>query len=144
MFSFGRSSSERLATCHPDLQKIFNEVILYRDCSILCGHRSKIAQMEAFESGKSKVKWPNSKHNSSPSMAVDVAPYPIDWNDLGRFIEFKGYVFAIADRLYSEGFIDHKLRSGGDWDMDLSTTDNTFNDLPHFELITPDGGQDTP
>lgn len=28
-----------------------------------------------------------------------------------------------------------KIRWGGDWDLDTDLKDNTFDDLPHFELI---------
>ena len=43
------------------------------------------------------MQYPNSKHNKLPSKAVDVAPYPIDWNDPDRFYHFAGYVRGIAE-----------------------------------------------
>jgi hypothetical protein len=129
MPKFGNSSATRLATCHPDLQKLFNEVIKNYDCTILQGHRSKEEQDEFFRTGRSKVQYPNSKHNSSPSMAVDVVPYPIDWNDWNRFYHFAGYVKGVADSL------GIRIRSGIDWDGDNDFNDNTFNDAPHFELL---------
>ena len=130
MYSFGKRSRENLAQCHPDLQRLFNEVIKYRDCSVICGHRSEIEQSSAYLKGLSKLRFPQSKHNTSPSMAVDVVPYPIDWEDTGRFYAFAGYVQALADTL------GIKIRWGGDWDMDLSTTDQRFHDLPHYEIST--------
>ncbi|MAE22033.1 MAG: peptidase [Pseudomonas sp.] len=133
-YRYGITSRNRLDTCHPDLKKIFNTLIEYDDVSILCGHRSEKEQDIAFRSGVTKVMWPNSKHNLQPSMAVDAAPYPIDWNDHKRFAVFAGRVLQVADELYSLGLIDYKIRWGGDWDRDGSTTDQTFNDLPHFEL----------
>lgn len=141
MPEFSRISQERLDTCHIDLQVIFTEVIRRGyDCSILCGYRSKIAQLEAFEGGYSQVEYPNSKHNKSPSMAVDVSPYfpglrGPDWNDLGAFYMFAGCVKCIADQLLAEGKITHHLRFGGDWDGDCQTADQKHKDLPHFELI---------
>lgn len=48
---------------------------------------------------------------------------------------FAGVMVAIADRLYKEGEIQHKLRWGGDWDGDHDFKDSKFIDLPHFELI---------
>ena len=39
MAKFGRTSKNRLATCDERLQKVFNEVIKYVDCSALEGHR---------------------------------------------------------------------------------------------------------
>jgi len=128
MSKFGKVSLERLATCHPDLQKVFNKVIENVDCTIICGHRGEEEQNDAYRTGKSKEKWPNSKHNSSPSMAVDAAPFPIDWNDRSRFYYFAGYVLATAHSL------GVKLRLGADWDGDFDLKDQNFYDLPHFEL----------
>lgn len=128
MPKFSKESAVRLATCHPDLQKVFNTVINFQDCTILEGHRGEEAQNKAFAEGKSKLKWPNGNHNKSPSEAVDATPYPIDWYDTGRLYVFAGRVLQIADELGVE------LRWGGDWDGDSLTRDNTFNDLVHFEL----------
>lgn len=136
MPKYSDTSKRRLATCHKDLQVIFSAVIFQFDCSILCGHRDEAAQMEAYNDGLSQLKWPQSKHNKKPSMAVDVAPYPIDWQDLDRFRYFAGYVMGVADTLHSDGLISHRLRWGGDWDRDTQVKDNSFNDLPHFELVT--------
>ena len=125
---FGSRSRSKLETCHEDLQKVFNEVIKHFDCTILEGTRPKELQDEYYRTGKSKVKYPNSKHNSSPSRAVDVAPYPIKWQDTDRFYFFAGYVKGIASQMGIE------LRWGGDWDSDTEVGDQTFMDLPHFEL----------
>ena len=99
-YKYGQTSLERLSTVHVDLRKIFEVAIQYTDISILCGHRSEKEQDTAFRSGVTKVMWPNSKHNSKPSMAVDAAPYPIDWQDHKRFAVFAGRVFQAADELY--------------------------------------------
>jgi len=107
---------------------LFNEVIKHFDCSVIQGHRGKEDQNKAFKEGKSKLKYPNGNHNKSPSKAVDVAPYPINWNDRERFTYFAGYVVGIASQM------GLKIRWGGDWDMDTEVKDNNFDDLPHFEL----------
>ena len=125
---FGTKSRGRLSSCHPDLQKVFNQVIKEIDCSILCGQRGEKEQNKAFDEGRSKVRFPDGRHNANPSNAVDVAPYPIDWKDRERFNLFAGYVLGIAD---SMGI---KLRWGGDWDQDWTVKDNKFDDLPHFEI----------
>ena len=137
MPSFGTTSLSRLTTCHPDLQIIFAEVVKIVDCSVICGHRSEADQAEAFANEKSKVQYPNSKHNAYPSMAADVAPYPIDWDDIRRFDRFAGIVHGVAEMLYKAGEIEHLIRDGGDWDRDTQVKDNKFNDLLHFELIRP-------
>ena len=49
MPKFGRSSRARLITCDKRLQKVFNEVIKYVDCSVLEGHRSGERQDKLFE-----------------------------------------------------------------------------------------------
>lgn len=126
---FSLISQNKLNTCHPDLQTLFNEVIKYYDCSIICGHRNELEQNEAFRTGRSKLKFPNSKHNQVPSLAVDVVPYPVDWNDHKRFYHFAGFVLGLAHTL------NIKIRWGGDWDSDLQFKDEKFLDLPHFELV---------
>lgn len=135
MPKFGKSSTRRLGTCHPDLQIIMNHAIARGpDFSILCGHRSEEEQNKAYRQKRSQLKWPLSKHNSHPSKAIDIAPYPIDWNDWNRFRILAGYILAIADTLYSLELIEHRLTWGGDWDRDYQESDERFRDLPHFEL----------
>lgn len=136
MPKFSQSSFSKLSTCHRDLQVIFFEVIKYFDCTVIEGHRGQEAQDKAFQEGKSQLKWPDGKHNQSPSMAVDVAPYPIDWYNYKRMYWFGGFVMGIAQKLKDEGKITHTLRFGGDWDRDYDILDNRFNDLVHFELVT--------
>ena len=125
---FGRRSLRNLKTCDKRLQDLFSEVIKHFDCSVLVGFRDRDGQNTAFSSGHSKKKWPDSKHNSKPAIAVDVAPYPIDWNDRERFIYFGGVVKGFA---YKSGL---PLRWGGDWDNDTQLSDNNFDDLVHFEI----------
>tara|TARA_R100000808_G_scaffold284_2_gene1695 strand:+ start:1298 stop:1696 length:399 start_codon:yes stop_codon:yes gene_type:complete len=129
MPKFGRRSRERLATCHEDLQDLFNEVIKHVDCSVLEGHRNGERQDKLFEEGKTKVRYPNGRHNASPSRAVDVVPYPIDWDDRERFHLFAGFVLGIAESM------EIKVRWGGDWNKNFEVDDNQFDDFPHFELM---------
>lgn len=131
MPKFSRKSKTILNSCHPDLQKLMNEVIKHFDITILEGHRSKERQDALCSSGKSQVKFPGSKHNAYPSLAVDIMPYSkiIDWNDRDRFHYLGGFVLATA---ISMGI---SIRWGGDWDMDTEVKDNRFDDLVHFELF---------
>ena len=128
MPKFGKRSRENLATCDERLQEVFNEVIKHVDCSVLEGERSKERQNELYESGKTKVKYPNGRHNSSPSRAVDVTPYPVNWKDRERQTLFAGFVLGVAKQM------GINLRWGGDWDQDFEVMDNRFDDFPHFEL----------
>ena len=125
---FGKRSKERLSTCHKDLQLVFNEVIRYVDCSILEGHRGEDRQNSLYEEGKTKVRYPNGRHNASPSRAVDVTPYPVNWEDRERQTLFAGFVLGVANQM------GITLRWGGDWDQDFEVQDNKFDDFPHFEL----------
>lgn len=133
MPAFSKTSLGRLNTCDPRLVEIFQEVIKYYDCTVTCGVRSKEEQDEAFRTGKSKLKWPNSKHNvlkvGDKSKAVDVVPCPIDWNNKEAFYHFAGFVRAVA------ALKGIKIRWGGDWDSDNNLKNQTFFDLPHFELV---------
>jgi len=135
MPKFSNSSQAKLATCNPELQMIFNYVIRYFDCTIICGYRDKEAQDKAFNDGFSKVKFPNSKHNQHPSNAVDVVPYPIEWENVDRMRYFIGFVKGVAKMLLKYGQIDHELKTGIDWDNDFVLKDQRWNDFPHFELI---------
>ena len=122
MYKFGKQSLSKLSTCHPDLQRLMNEVIKIYDCSIIEGHRGEDKQQEAFYNSKSKLQWPNSKHNSLPSLAVDVIPYPLkSWEDLEEFAYMAGIIMATAKHL------DIKIRWGGHF--------KNFKDMPHFELV---------
>lgn len=139
MYKFGKRSLKKLNTCHIDLQSICNEVIQNIDFSILEGERTLEQQQIYFKEGKSKLDGviKKSKHQSSPSMAVDIAPYPIKWNGnkaRARFYLLAGYMFQASEELYKQGKITHKLRWGGDWDSDKDFEDQSFDDLPHFEL----------
>lgn len=129
MPSFSELSKSRLKTCHLDLQRLFNEVIKYWDCTIIEGYRGPEEQHEAFINGKSKLDWPKGKHNKLPSLAVDVMPFPVDFKDIHRIYCFSGFVLGIA------AVMNIKVRWGGDWDRDTEVKDNTFNDLVHFEVI---------
>ncbi|MBK6881287.1 MAG: M15 family metallopeptidase [Elusimicrobia bacterium] len=120
MPKFGKRSKKELATAHPDLQRLFNAVIEKIDCAVICGHRGHADQDKAFAEGKSKLEWPNSKHNKVPALAVDVVPFPIDWNDLARFDALAAVVKAEAKRL------NIKVECGIDW--------KKFPDAPHYQV----------
>ena len=96
---FSKRSKSRLDTCDKRLVKLFEEVVKHYDCTIIEGHRGEERQNEAYRKGNSKVKYPNGKHNKNPSIAVDVAPYPVDWTDRDRFHYFGGYVLGIASQM---------------------------------------------
>jgi peptidoglycan LD-endopeptidase CwlK len=135
MPKFSQESFSKLSTCEHDLQVLFYEVIKTFDCTILVGHRNEADQEIVFKTGNSKKQWPNSKHNKTPSRAVDVTPYPVDWKNDKKFYWFAGYVMGIAQKLKDEGKMTHSIRYGGDWNGNKDITDQTFLDLTHFELV---------
>ncbi len=125
---YSKRSKERLASCDERLQEIFNEVIKHVDCSVLEGYRNKERQNKLYDEGRTKVKYPNGRHNTNPSKAADVTPYPVDWEDRERQTLFAGFVIGIARGM------GYRIRWGGDWDMDFKVMDNRFDDFPHFEI----------
>ena len=129
MPKFSEASKGKLATCHSDLQRVFEEVVTHFDCTILNGYRPELAQERMFREGLSKAHFGESPHNFRPALAVDVAPYPIDWKDRERFTFFAGQVIATARGM---GIY---LKWGGDWDRDTHLSDNRFDDFPHFEIV---------
>lgn len=120
-YAFSKTSKSRLATCDVALQLLFNEVIKERDCTILCGYRGEAEQEKAFAEGKSKAHFGQSKHNKTPSEAVDVMPYPINWNDSEGLADFAGFVISKAADL------GINIRWGGNFK-------NGFFDGPHYEM----------
>jgi len=137
MAKFGTVSRGRSETCHPDLQLIFNTVILIYDHSIICGRRGEEAQNKAFNEGRSQLRYPNSYHNKMPSMALDAmpyfadSPYHIHWDDIESCKILAGLVKAVAEMLYAQGKITHKIIWGGDW--------KNFKDYPHYQLVKING-----
>ncbi len=127
---FSKMSLLRLSTCDIRLQNICNEVIKIYDFSVICGHRGKVEQQKAYRTGGSKLQYPDSKHNSLPSLAVDLAPYNkgIDWSNIDAFEELNKLMQTEASK---QGV---KLRWGGDWDGDGSSLDERFLDRPHWEI----------
>lgn len=126
MNKWSLTSEAALLTAHPQLRVLFDEVLQHFDCSVLVGYRGKDDQNRAYAEGKSKLQWPKSKHNMSPSRAVDVVPFPVDWNDKQRFILFAGFVLGVASQIGVD------VRWGGDWNRDTMGIDW---DLAHFELV---------
>lgn len=138
-FIFGVNSLANYSTLHHELQLLADSVLKRRDCSIVYGHRNRKEQTSLFNAKppKTKLQYPNSRHNRLPSMAMDLTPYipGVATYDRKQLLVFGGFVTAIAELLYEEGKMTRKLRWGGDWDMDHNVTDETFEDLAHFELI---------
>lgn len=123
----GRESKLRLATCEPRLQQLVTAVAakvdsgaiapLVLDISVACGYRGETEQNAAYARGASKTPWPRSKHNTVPSLAVDVWPYPVDWTGKGR-PAFEALRQLFLDTAHELGIPIHVIS----WD------------LPHYQL----------
>jgi len=140
-YKFGSTSLERLETCHKDLQLIAREAIKYTqvDFGIACGYRSPEDQLKAFKAGFSQIDGitRKGKHNYSPSLAMDIYAWigKASW-DIRYMLYLGGVITSVAMRLKDDGKITHEVRYGGNWDGDgILMDDQSFNDLPHFELI---------
>ena len=123
-------SEQRLRECDPKLQLIVRRVAVKIPLLVICGFRGKEDQDKAFSDGKSKLKWPQSKHNRMPSDAIDIATIPLDFSDEKSFAYLAGYMMATAHDL------GIKLRWGGDWNSNGKTKDERFADLVHYELLS--------
>lgn len=145
MPGFSKKSLDKLNTCHPKLQLVMNEAIKHYDFTVLYGTRTVAEQFELYKKGRElqpdgtwkKVgstvteldgKTKKSKHNYSPSLAVDIAPYPIDWNNIQRFKDLAKVVESAAIA------VGVKIVWGADWDMDGNIEEHKFKDFPHYEL----------
>jgi len=132
MPAFGNASMGHLLTCVMPLRILAFKVVTKFDCSVVWGRRGKEAQDHAFKMGWTKKTWPNSVHNVEPpelSKAIDLVPFPIDWNDEPRLYYFSGYVRGIAEEM------GIKLRYGADWDGDYNINDQVLRDPCHFEFV---------
>jgi len=128
MPQFSKKSLQKLATCDPRLQMICHEAIKTIDFTVIYGHRGKEEQDAAYKAKRTQLRWPNSKHNSMPSMAVDIAPVKyagkrvwIDWADTGMFLTLVNLVKEIARERKIE------IVCGADW--------KSLRDYPHIELV---------
>lgn len=136
MHKFSKRSLDNLATADNKLQQLFNIVIAEFDCTVIYGHRTPEAQFELFKQGREKQDgwWvkvgptvtnldgniKKSKHNYLPSKAVDVVPYPLDWNDIESFKNLA----VIVKKKAKELGID--VEWGGDW--------TSLKDYPHWQV----------
>ena len=121
---FGRRSKERLKGVDAKLVNVPNELKKRMDVTVIEGLRSQERQNELVAQGKSKTKF--GKHVAGK--ALDLAPYPVDWEDRERFHYMGGLVRGIGHSL------GVSVRWGGDWDSDGEIKDNSFDDLVHIEI----------
>ena len=127
MPQLGTTSKQRRDTCAVSIQDVLNEAIKHVDFAVMCGHRTEGAQNTAFVTNRSKLAWPLSRHNTLPSEAVDIVPWPTQYNDLNKFYELATYMFAAADKL------GVSLEWGGHW-KNYTGKGHNDRDWAHWEL----------
>jgi len=117
-YKLGTRSLQNLSGVHPDLVAVVKLAISIteQDFTVIEGIRNINRQRELYKAGKSTTM--NSRHITGH--AVDMVPWPVDWNDLERFEVMSEAMKQAAEEL------DIPIVWGGDW--------KSFYDAPHFEL----------
>lgn len=144
MYRYSQRSRKKMESCDARWVHIFETLAKFHNITIIEGERGRERQDDLFHTGESKVQWPNSKHNviepdkkaGKKSLAIDAALYfphlgGIKWEDIGTARYFGGIVMGTAKIMYP----DTTFRWGGDWNSDMDTSNNTFNDLWHLEIV---------
>lgn len=117
-YKLGKRSLENLLGVSGDMVAVVSKAIEITgvDFTVIEGLRTLERQKKLLADGKSTTL--NSRHITGH--AVDMVPYPVDWEDLERFeIMAEAMKQAAAD-------LDIPIIWGGDW--------KSFYDAPHFEL----------
>ena len=133
-FALSKNSKDKLSLADESLQEVVSLAIKWGiiDFAVTESYRDKLTQNRYFNEGKSKIPWPNGKHNSVPSQAVDLVPVvngKISW-DSRHCLVLAGVILSAGEAL------GVTIRWGGNWDMDGEpVTDQDFQDLVHFEII---------
>lgn len=137
-YKLSAQSLGRLAGVDPRLVQVVQRAIQLsdQDFMVLCGVRTRREQSELYAQGRTKpgpvVTWTlQSRHLPAADgygKAVDLVPYPVDWNDLAKFDAISRAMFKAADEL------NVAIRWGADWDRNGIAREKGETDSPHFEL----------
>ena len=138
-YTFGERSNEELQGVHPKLVDLCRSVLAtgIMDFSVIDGLRTVEEQRKLVARGVSKTM--RSYHlpqDDGYSHAVDLAPYPLDWEkvrkgdwrEISRFGVLNGIIQAKAQ------ILGLTVTWGGDWDRDGQTLDHSFSDAPHWQI----------
>ena len=132
---FSKLSEQRLTGLNPKLVQVVRTALTKtkQDFLVLEGLRTPQRQRELYNQGRTTpgkvVTWTmKSKHLSGD--AVDLVPYPVDWDTASKFDLIALAMFEAANDL------GIKIRWGADWDQDGKPRERGEYDSPHFELAT--------
>lgn len=164
-YVLSKRSLGNLNGVHPDLAAIVKRAITIteQDFVVIEGVRSREQCMINYGKGRTiaqclakgvpgkyarpndrKVTWLKSpfasKHcvqKSGYGHAVDICPYPIDWDDYKKFDKVAAAMFQAEKQLKAENLISKQvsLRWGADWDKDGKLRERGESDSPHFEIL---------
>jgi len=134
---FDAQSAKRLRQAHPLIQKLMNQARSVIAFTIMDSQRGREEQERAFREGHSKAHFGQSAHNWTPAIAVDVAPQPLNWSDIGSFKHLQDVIgwWNPGDNS-GHGLaktMQIPIRWGGDWNMN-GKADEHLVDMPHYEL----------
>ena len=127
MYKFSTKSLSKLnePKFHPKLKKLMLEAIKTSpiDFTVIETVRTLEKQMYYLKKGTTKTL--RSRHIPSTNKsgyceAVDIAPYPVDWNNIKRFVQLSEHIKKVAKELKIS------IEYGGDW--------KSFKDYPHYQL----------
>jgi peptidoglycan L-alanyl-D-glutamate endopeptidase CwlK len=135
----GARSLTNLVGVHPKLIAVVKRAIAIskQDFLVLEGVRTPARQRELYAQGRTKqgrkVTWTlTSNHFKNPKTgyghAVDLCPFPVDWNTAAKFDAIYRAMMQAALELKTP------IRSGMDWDRDGKLREAKETDSPHFEL----------
>lgn len=129
---WGPKSARVYSSLCPELQDITDYILSdVCDVSLTTGHRDEATQNMLYPAF-TKVRWPDGKHNTYPSEAVDLQPFPYPKVE-AELREQLAYVAGRAIEYARTRGIT--LRWGGDWNRNGTIVDNNFDDLFHFEVV---------
>ena len=150
-FNLSQKSLDRMNGVDERLQRVVKLAIQLskQDFMVLEGVRSREQCMVNYGNGRTvaqctakgipakyaqpklnKVTWLNNPFSSKHcyGKAVDLVPYPVDWNTLSKFDEIAKAMFQAAKQL------DVSIRWGADWNSNGRPREKGETDSPHFEI----------
>ena len=150
-FNLSQKSLDRMNGVDERLQRVVKRAIQLtkQDFMVLEGVRTRQQCMVNYGKGRTiaqcvakdvsaqyanpeaaKVTWLNNPFASKhcDGKAVDLVPYPVDWNDLKKFDAIAQAMLQAAKEL------SIPIRWGADWDNDGKPRERGESDSPHFEI----------
>lgn len=137
-YALGPRSRANLQGVHPQMVAVVERAIeiTTQDFMVIEGVRTPERQRQLYAQGRTVpgkiVTWTlksnHFKHADGFGHAVDLCPYPVDWNTPAKFDAISFAMFAAAAEL------GVNIRWGADWDQDGKPRERGESDSPHFEL----------